>query len=184
MRYRLAALLLVLGVAGCGGSKAATGNAGVPKPTINSHAPVVDTAPVPKTSPVTAKLPTANPHATAARLPTLKPVPTATVIPASAYSAKVSGRVTSAKTGKAIRGATVIVGSGLRTGKTDAHGRYQVAFPAGPSESVTVRAHGYSGALAMGILKKHKAMVLNFALHPKGAGKSGIPSPPVIFPRP
>jgi hypothetical protein len=80
--------------------------------------------------------------------------PTARVhFPASAYTAQVFGTVTQRKTGKPIAGALVDVADGQKTVRTDAAGRYAIAFPARAAASIQVRKQGFQCGLAMGTLK-------------------------------
>jgi hypothetical protein len=192
----IAAVIVLIALAGCG-SKAAT-----PGPTLG---PAISThptsTPYPTGQPIVVKdtVPpeTAVPvkhhahagkgrHTTHTALPTPKPVhivlPSPTPFPKSAYTATISGRVTDTKTHAPIAGAIIQVGTGLNHQvKTGPFGTYRITFPAGPPVSVQVTAQGYAGALAMGKLSTHKRAVVNFELSKVQAGKPVAPSPPMTF---
>jgi hypothetical protein len=91
--------------------------------------------------------------------------------------------VTDKKTGSPIPGAIVTVGPAQRTKKTTAYGAYRFAFPASVAAPVTVSAPGYAGELAMGILKPHQTLRLNFRLNRIVPGKAVVPPPPITFGR-
>ena len=182
LAYRSGALLALLTVAACGGKSAAP-----PPPTpvpTNPHQVVV-VATLPKAiRDKRLRVPTPDPRVTPGKLPTVPPVPTATAIPASAYTAVVFGTVVDKKTNSPVAGAVVTIGTGQRSGRTSPYGAYRFTFPAGVPMPVTVSATGYAGALAMGVLRPHQTLKLNFQLVRIVPGKVVVPPPPTTFGHP
>lgn len=156
--FRVALFALGAGaIAGCGGSGGASGPASTP----NAVGTLV-TQSRPK-----GKVPT--------------PAPTPTRIPASDFTATISGTVTEQKTGVPIAGAAVVVGDRLRTAKTDAGGRYRISFPARATVAVTASKPGYAGALAIGTLPVNGRTTLNLRLIKHRPGVPPVPPMPVQF---
>ena len=180
--YRPGALLALLSVAACGGNSAAPAGP-TPVPTNPRQAVVVATLPK-ATTDKRLRIPTPDPRVTPGKLPTVPPVPTASAIPATAYTAVVFGTVVDKKTNSPVPGAVVTIGTGQRSGRTSAYGAYRFTFPAGVPMPVTVSAPGYAGALAMGILRPHQTMKLDFQLVRIVPGKVLVPPPPTTFGHP
>lgn len=109
------------------------------------------------------------------------PGPTATTIPASDFTATVSGVVTDHKSHAPVSGATIVVGNHLRTTKTDAQGKYSVAFPARASIGVIAEKPGYAGALAVGKLPPNGKVTLNLQIVKSQPGVPPVPPMPVTF---
>ncbi|HLJ67223.1 MAG TPA: carboxypeptidase-like regulatory domain-containing protein [Chloroflexota bacterium] len=124
----------------------------------------------------------ASPRATATqRPPVFHRAATATPIPASSFTAMLSGRVVDAATGAPLHLALLVVGSGLKMARTDARGSYSVRFPAGPAVPIFVTQTGYAEALAMGALRPHQKLTLNFRLHRIVPGTPPVPGAPITF---
>jgi hypothetical protein len=183
LTLRGASLLALLTLAACGGSKSAAPARPTPVPTNPHQAVVVATIPKGPTN-KHLQIPTADPKITPQPLPTAAPVPTATPIPASAYTAVVFGSVLDKKTNTPVPGAIVTVGTGQRSGRTSAYGAYRFTFPAAVPMPVTVSAPGYTGALAMGMLRPHQKFKLDFKLVRIVPGKVPVPPPPTTFGKP
>jgi hypothetical protein len=75
----------------------------------------------------------------------------------------------------------VSVSGGAKTAHTDAFGAYRVPFPAGPSAPVVVTVTGFTGGLAVGHLKRHQSVTVNFKLIPILSGTPPVPPPPFRF---
>jgi hypothetical protein len=176
IRPLVALTLLVAVAAGCGGSS----HSASPTPTLG-----VRTETIPRTSPVPVEtvkgLPTVNPHTTPVKLPTTKPIlATPVPIPASAYTARIYGRITDAKTHAPLAGAIVTVGTGRKhRAVTGPLGKYSLAFPKLATVAVTVNKKGYLGYLAVGKLHNHESYRLDVALQRRLPGAA--PAPPGIF---
>ena len=180
---RLGALASLLTLAACGGSSSAPPAKPTPVPTNPRQAVVVATLPKGPTN-KHLKIPTPNPKVTPGKLPTVAPAPSMTAIPASAYTAVVFGTVVDKKTNSPVPGAIVTLGTGQRSGKTSAYGAYRLTFPAGIAMPVTVSAPGFAGALAMGTLRPHQKLKLDFKLTRIVPGKVTVPPPPSVFGHP
>jgi hypothetical protein len=180
---RGAPLLALLSLAACGSSKDSAPLRPTVVPTNPRQAVVVATLPKGPTN-KHLQIPTADPNVTPRPLPTAAPVPTATAIPASAYTAVVYGSVLDKKTNSPVPGAVVTVGTGQRSGRTSAYGAYRFTFPAAIPMPVTVSAPGYTGALAMGMLRPHQTFKLDFKLVRIVPGKVPVPPPPTTFGKP
>lgn len=158
----LSTLLVVacgLAAGGCGGSNSAGGK---------SHGSGKNGGTIATlTAPRTGKVPT--------------PAPTPTAIPASDFTATVSGTITDNKSHAPVAGVKVVVGNALRKGVTNAQGQYQIAFPAGVSIAVTASKSGYAGAIAQGKLPKSGHAVLNLQLTKAQAGVPPVPPAPTTF---
>lgn len=180
---RTGAFLALLTLAACGTSHSASSDKPTPVPTNPRQAVIVSTLPSSPTN-KHLKIPTANPKITPHALPTLAPAATMTTIPASAYTAVVFGTVLDKKTNSPIPGALVTLGNGQRTARTSAYGEYRFSFPAAIPMPVTVSATGFAGALAMGTLKPHQKIKLDFKLTRIVPGKVTVPPPPSVFGHP
>jgi hypothetical protein len=183
MPLRAGTLAALTTLAACGGNKAASTATSTPVPTAPRQAVVVATLPKGPTN-KHLKIPTANPKVTPGVLPTIAPAAHATAIPASAYTAVVFGSVTDKTTNSPVPGALVTVGTGQRSARTSAYGAYRFTFPAGIAVPVTVSASGFAGALAMGTLRPHQKLKLDFKLTRIVPGKVTVPPPPSVFGHP
>lgn len=181
MRNSLALGLLTAFLAGCGiGSSSSAKPAPTATSTVGTFTRV---ASIPQTTPPPVKK---SRHRSAGQPSPVRPgavrPATPTPIPASAYSAQVFGRVTDAKTGAPLKGALVSLGTGGRHAvRTGAHGRYRLAFPAALAVPVTVKMPGYTGALAMGRLARHRSAQVNFQLSHITPGAPVPPPAPRVF---
>jgi Carboxypeptidase regulatory-like domain len=180
---RAGALVALLTLAACGSSTSASPPKPTAVPTNARQAVVVATLPKGPTN-KHLQIPTADPKITPAALPTVRPIPTMTPIPPSAYTAVVFGTVLDKKTNTPVPGALVTVGTGQRSGRTSAYGAYRFTFPAAVPMPVTVSAPGYTGALAMGLLRPHQKYKLDFRLVRIIPGKVPVPPPPTTFGHP
>jgi hypothetical protein len=183
MPLRAVSMASLITLAACGGGKTAAPPTATAVPTAPRQAVVVATLPKGRTN-KHLKIPTANPRVTPGKLPTIAPAPRMTAIPASAYTAVVLGSVVDKQTNSPVPGALVTVGSGQQTVRTSAYGAYRVAFPAGIAMSVTVSAPGFAGELAMGTLRPHQKLKLDFKLTRIVPGKVTVPPPPSVFGHP
>ncbi len=185
IRFARPALLIVpVCLAACGGNKAATLSTPKPSPKTAPTAAhqVVLQATIPdhpsKGAPPT---PTPGPAGSHGKLPTVPPLPTATSIPAKAYTAVIFGTVTDKKSGSPIPGALVSVVNSSHSKRTTSYGEFRFSFPSGVAAPVTVSAPGYAGALAMGKLRVHQKLRVNFQLVRIVPGKPVVPPLPTIF---
>lgn len=179
---RVTALFAVITLAACG-SNSATPAPPTVVPTNPRQVVLRSTLP-PETTNKRLRLPTPNPKVTPKALPTLVPAPTMTSIPSSDYTAVVFGSVLDQKTNSPVAGALVTIGTGQRSGRTSPFGAYKFTFPAGVAMPVTVSATGYVGALAMGRLRPHQRLKLNFKLTRIIPGKVPVPPAPTTFGHP
>lgn len=185
MRLALALPLIAL-LAGCSGSSSGSGPSAKPSATTNAVARVA-TIPPSTAPPIKGEAhpPTINPHVTPHALPTTPPVnyPTPTPFPPSAYTAVIHGTVTDGKSHSPIAGAIIVVGvpQAHHIAHTNAFGEYRITFPAGPPVPVQVSANGFEQALAMGNVRAHSSLTVNFRLSRVVLGKPVAPPPPSIF---
>jgi hypothetical protein len=181
--FRAGALVALLTLAACGGGNSAAPARPTAVPTNPRQVVVVGTLPMGPTN-KHLRIPTPDPKVTPGVLPTIAPVPTTTPIPPSAYTAVVFGSVLDKNTNSPVAGALITVGTGQRSGRTSAYGAYRFTFPAGIPMPMTVSVTGYAGALAMGILRPHQKLKLDFKLTRIVPGKVTVPPPPTTFGHP
>src|SRR5438270_5555664 len=158
MRNLLSVVALSLLLAACGGNSA---SAPTPLPTRNSVAHILK---VPSTTPPPIRGKKGHSRRTSGAAPAALPtspsisMETPTPIPASAYTATISGRVADAQTKSPVAGALVVVENGARKARTNAFGRYSIAFPGGSTATVQVSMQGYAGELSIGKVQPHKKL--------------------------